>query len=300
MIRFANALAAAAMLLMALSHAGAADVLGTRPAHLPGELPAVPNDAAILTRIWAPDIDEGYVPQGVTIADGALLVSSYRSVDPKVGSGPCRVARIDPASGRTTGQFDMPGTCGHAGGLAYLGEGMLLVADTRKLYKIDLARALAGQGDFVVATLALGGDMKGSLAGFDGTSIFIASSEKDAEKARGFFLPLSLFDTRNGAVLTPTDASRILAVPALAQGAAFDRDGALWMTFSNSKAGALKKLDAASGAVLASYDMVIGIEDISFDAQGRLWTVSEAGTLRWSRWSHSYPVLFSVDPARLR
>ena len=300
MIRFANALAAAAMLLMALSHAGAADVLGTRPAHLSGELPAVPNDAAILTRIWAPDIDEGYVPQGVTIADGALLVSSYRSADPKVGSGPCRVARIDPASGRTTGQFDMPGTCGHAGGLAYLGQGMLLVADTRKLYKIDLARALAGQGDFVVATLALGGDMKGSLASFDGTSIFIASSEKDAEKARGFFLPLSLFDTRNGAVLTPADASRIFAVPALAQGAAFDRDGALWMTFSNSRAGALKKLDAASGAVLASHDMVIGIEDISFDAQGRLWTVSEAGTLRWSRWSHSYPVLFSVDPARLR
>lgn len=300
MIRFANALAASAMLLMALSHAGAADVLGTRPAHLSGELPAVPNDAAILTRIWAPDIDEGYVPQGVTIADGALLVSSYRSADPKVGSGPCRVARIDPASGRTTGQFDMPGTCGHAGGLAYLGQGMLLVADTRKLYKIDLARALAGQGDFVVATLALGGDMKGSLASFDGTSIFIASSEKDAEKARGFFLPLSLFDTHNGAVLTPADASRIFAVPALAQGAAFDRDGALWMTFSNSRAGALKKLDAASGAVLASHDMVIGIEDISFDAQGRLWTVSEAGTLRWSRWSHSYPVLFSVDPARLR
>ena len=122
MIRFANALAASAMLLMALGHAGAADVLGTRPAHLSGELPAVPNDAAILTRIWAPDIDEGYVPQGVTIADGALLVSSYRSADPKVGSGPCRVARIDPASGRTTGQFDMPGTCGHAGGLAYLGD----------------------------------------------------------------------------------------------------------------------------------------------------------------------------------
>ena len=300
MIRFASVLAALAMLLPVGSHAGAADVLGTRPAHLGGELPAVPNDAAILSRIWAPEIDEGYVPQGVTVADSALLVSSYRSTDPKIGIGPCRVHRIDPASGRTTGQFDMPPACGHAGGLAYLGQGMLLVADTRKLYKIDLARALGGQTDFVVATLSLGGDMKGSLAGFDGKSLFIASSEKDAEKARGFFLPLSLFDTHAGAVLTPADASRIIAVPALAQGAAFDRDGALWMTFSNSKTGALKKLDAASGAVLASHDMVIGIEDISFDVQGRLWTVSEAGSLRWSRWSHSYPVLFSIDPARLR
>ena len=87
----------------------------------------------------------------------------------------------------------------------------------------------------MVATLALAGDMKGSLAGFDGKSLFIASSEKDADKARGFFLPLSLFDTHPGAVLAPSDASRIIAVPALAQGAAFDRDGALWMTFSNSR-----------------------------------------------------------------
>ena len=125
MIRLAGVLAALAMLLMADSHAGAAgaEVLGTRPAHLSGELPAVPNDAAILSRIWAPEIDEGYVPQGVTVADGALLTS---------------------------------------------------------------------------------------------------------------------------------------------------------------------------------YDMVIGVEDISFDAQGRLWTVSEAGSLRWSRWSHAYPVLFSIDPALLR
>jgi sugar lactone lactonase YvrE len=297
MIRFAIALA---MLLTTGSHAGAAEVLGTRPAHLSGELPAVPNDAAILSRIWAPEINEGYVPQGVTVADGALLVSSYRSADPKVGSGPCRVYRIDPVSGRTTGQFDMPPACGHAGGLAYLGQGMLLVADTRKLYKIDLARALGGQGDFVVATLTLGGDMKGSLAGFDGKSIFIASSEKDEAKARAYYLPLSLFDTHDGAVLTPAEASRSFAVPTLAQGAAFDRDGALWMTFSNSKAGALKRLDAASGAVLASYEMVIGVEDISFDPQGRLWTVSEAGSLRWSRWSHAYPLLFSIDPARLR
>lgn len=300
MIRFAIALAALAMLLTTGSHAGAAEVLGTRPAHLSGELPAVPNDAAILSRIWAPEINEGYVPQGVTVADGALLVSSYRSADPKVGSGPCRVYRIDPVSGRTTGQFDMPPACGHAGGLAYLGQGMLLVADTRKLYKIDLARALGGQGDFVVATLTLGGDMKGSLAGFDGKSIFIASSEKDEAKARAYYLPLSLFDTHDGAVLTPAEASRSFAVPTLAQGAAFDRDGALWMTFSNSKAGALKRLDAASGAVLASYEMVIGVEDISFDADGRLWTVSEAGSLRWSRWSHAYPLLFSIDPARLR
>ena len=287
-------------LLALCGQAGAAEVLGTRPAHVGTELPAVPNGAAMLSRIWAPEIDAGFVPQGVTVAEGEVLVSSYRSTDPKVGRGPCRVYRIDPVSGRTVGQFDMPPDCGHAGGMAYLGGGMLLVADTRRLYKIDMARAFAGHGDPVLATLNLAGEMKGSLVDFDGKSIFIASSEKEAAKARAFFLPLSLFDTHNGATLEPSQVSRSFAIPAEAQGAAFDRDGALWMSFSNSKFGALRKLDVNTGAVLASHEMVIGVEDIAFDEEGRLWSVSEAGSRRWSHWSVSYPLVFSMDPRLLR
>ena len=301
MDRLASRLPEIASLLLALcGPAAAADVMGVRPAHLGAELPAVPNDGAMLSRIWAPEIDAGYVPQGVTFANGEVLVSAYRSADPKVGTGPCRVYRLDPASGRTVGQFDMPPGCGHAGGMVYVGQGMLLVAATRRLYKIDMARAFAGDGDAVVATLNLAGDMKGSLVDFDGKSVFIASFDKDAAKARAFFLPLSLFDTHNGATLEPSQASRSFAVPAEAQGAAFDRDGGLWMSFSSSKFGRLQKLDAATGAVLASHDMVIGIEDIAFDDEGRLWSVSEAGSLRWSRWQVSYPVVFSIDPRRLR
>jgi hypothetical protein len=293
-------IACASVLLALCSPAGAADVLGVRPAHLGAELPVVPNADAMLTRIWAPEIDAGYVPQGLTFANGEVLVSSYRSTDPRQGTGPCRVYRIDPASGRIAGQFDMPPACGHAGGMVYLGQGMLLVADTRRLYKIDMARAFAGEGDAVVATLNLAGDMKGSLVDFDGKSIFIASFDKDAAKARAYFLPVSLFDTHNGATLDPSQASLSFAVPVEAQGAAFDRDGGLWMSFSSSKFGRLQKLDAATGAVLASHDMVIGIEDIAFDPEGRLWSVSEAGSLRWSRWQVSYPIVFSMDLRRLR
>jgi hypothetical protein len=301
MSRRASRLLCCAGALLALSvQASAADVLGARPAHLAAELPAVPNAEAMLTRIWAPEIDAGYVPQGVTVAEGDVLISSYRSTDPKVGRGPCRIYRIDPASGRIVGQFDMPPECGHAGGMAYLGKGMLLVADTRRLYKIDMARAFSGNGDPVLATLNLAGEMKGSLVDFDGKSIFIASFEKDAAKARAFFLPVALFDTHNGATLAPSQASRSFAVPVEAQGAAFDRDGALWMSFSSSKFGALKKLDVTSGAVLASHEMVTGVEDIAFDEQGRLWSVSEAGSLRWSRWAVSYPLVFSMDPRLLR
>lgn len=299
--RFASTLLGCmAVFLPLCGLAGATDALGTRPAHVGAELPDVPNADAIVSRIWAPGIDAGYVPQGVTVVDGDVLVSSYRSTDPRVGTGPCRVFRIDPTSGRTVGQFDLPPACGHAGGMVYLGQGMLLVSDTRRLYKIDMARAFAGDADAVVATLNLAGEMKGSLVDFDGASIFIASSEKDAAKARAFFLPLSLFDTHNGATLEPSQATRSFAVAVDAQGAAFDRDGTLWMSFSNSRFGRLQMLDPASGAVLASHDVVIGIEDIAFDRSGRLWSVSEAGSLRWSGWQLSYPVVFAIDPHRLR
>lgn len=46
--------------------------------------------------------------------------------------------------------------------------------------------------------------------------------------------------------------------------------------------------------------MVIGMEDISFDDQGRLWSVSEAGSLRWQQWSKTFPLLFRVDLDKLK
>ena len=72
------------------------------------------------------------------------------------------------------------------------------------------------------------------------------------------------------------------------------------MTFSSSKHGELQKVDPTSGKVLAQYDMVIGIEDIGFDEDGRLWSVSEAGSLRWSKWSKIFPVVFQMDVRKLK
>ena len=54
-----------------------------------------------------------------------------------------------------------------------------------------------------------------------------------------------------------------------------------------------------TGEILAKHDMVIGIEDLSFDPQGRLWSVSEAGSRRWSQWSQTFPVIFRVDVDKL-
>ncbi|HNN17867.1 MAG TPA: hypothetical protein PKJ29_14195, partial [Giesbergeria sp.] len=127
--------------------AWAQPVLGTPPRHAPPTLAEVPNAQAITQRIWAPGIDDGYVPQGVAWAGGRLYLSAYRSTDPAVGQGPCRVFQIDPAHGATLGWLDMPPGCGHAGGLVALDERTLVLGDTRRLYRIDLIAAFGPQAD---------------------------------------------------------------------------------------------------------------------------------------------------------
>ena len=280
----------------------AADVLGKKPSHVSGGPSSVYNDQALTKLIWAPGIDDGYVPQGLTVAEGSVLVSSYKSTDPKVDRGPCRVFKVDVKKGEYTGQFDLPEDFGHAGGLVYIGKGVLIAGDTRRLYKIDMNKAFQ-DGDTknaVLGVVKLGGELKASFVDFDGTSIFVGSSEKDVSKAKGFFLPISIFETQNGKTIKEDVALKTFPIAAEANGAAFDKLGNLWITLSSSKHGDLQKIDPASGKVLAQYDMVIGIEDLGFDEDGRLWSVSEAGSLRWSRWSKTFPVIFQIDVSKLK
>jgi outer membrane protein assembly factor BamB len=282
--------------------ASAMDVLGKKPGHVWGGPSSVVNDQAITRMIWAPGIDDGYVPQGVTWADGAVYLSGYRSTDPKIDRGPCRIFKVEPESGNTIGQFDLPEDCGHVGGLAYVGKGILIASDTRRLYRIDAATAFApgNPSNAVTAIVALRGEVKGSFIDFDGSAVFVGSFEGDAAKAKGHFLPLSVFDTHNGKTINETVAIRSIPLPQEAQGAAFDKAGNLWITASSSRFGLLYRLDSKTGQIASSYEMVIGIEDIAFDDDGRLWSVSEAGSLRWQRWSKTFPVLFRVDPSKLK
>lgn len=283
-------------------HAKLADVLGKKPRHVQNGPSSVVNNQAMTTMIWAPGIDDGYVPQGLTVAEGVVLISSYKSTDPDIGHGPCRVFRVDAKTGEYTGQFDLPEDCGHAGGLVYIGNNILVVADTRQLYKIDMNQAFQDSNTkkALLAVVKLEGKLKGSFVDFDGTSLFVGSSEKDASKANGFFLPLSVFETHNGKTINEDIASKSYSIAAIAQGAAFDQQGNLWMTFSNSKQGELQKVNPNSGEVLAQYEMVIGIEDLGFDPNGRLWSVSEAGSLRWSNWSETFPIVFQMDVTKLK
>ncbi|WP_374444254.1 hypothetical protein [Stella sp.] len=294
---FAAALAAV-LLLAALpasgqTPGGAAPTYSDRP---PGE---IPNAEAIDRRFWAPGLDEGYVPQGITLApDGAVLVSGYRSTDPKVGGGPARIWAVDPATGAVRGTFDLPEGFAHAGGIAMGAGGRLWVADTRLLGRFDLARALAAGGTATAErTWVLAEPLRGSFLSRHGGRLWIGGWNPNGE-GRMFALDEATVETAG--TLDERHVQRSFAIPSRAQGAGFDRAGALWITRSSSRIGELLKLDPADGRVLATYQTAIGIEDLGFDAEGRLWSVSEAGSRRWLGWAAFYPLLFRLDPDRLR
>lgn len=279
-----------------------AQTMGTKPEYLQEPASGFPNEKAIAKRIWVPGLDEGFVPQGFTIEGDHLLVAEYRSADPKVDTGPCRIVRIEAATGNADGSFDMPAAaCGHAGGLAYLGNGMLLLADTRVLYRIDLAKALAtGQGEGAIrGSVKLAGELRGSYAAFDGKNAWIGTWTKEAAKSRMYRLDARLFDDYDGQTVNESRATQSVPVPLEAQGAAFDKDGAIWISASNSRWGKLYRLDRRTGEVKATHEMVAGIEDLEFDAAGRLWAVSESGSRKYLSWKTHFPVIFAIDTAKL-
>ena len=56
-----------------------AAIAGIAPSYGPKTVSAVPNAAAIVRRIWLPELDAGYDPQGLAVDDAGIYVSAYRS-----------------------------------------------------------------------------------------------------------------------------------------------------------------------------------------------------------------------------
>jgi hypothetical protein len=284
----------------------AADVLGEPPSYSQRQLSEVPNAAAIRARIWSPRVDDGWVPQGAAVGGGYLWIAAYRSTDAKQNRGPCRVFRIDPADGGIAGQFALPASCGHAGGIAHTGDRYLYVGDGRTLYRIDTVAALAaGQCEpLACASIALPRSWRADALAYRDGTLWLATHAARG-KGTGRIVQVSEPDVvarlaAGDGALDERAARRTLPIADQTQGAAVAADGVLWLAQSGSKFGRLQKVDAETGVVMASFAMPAGIEDLEFAPDGRLWTVSEAGSRRWSGWQTFYPVVFSVDPGVLR
>jgi hypothetical protein len=292
--------------LLVLALAGCAGiggpVMGTKPTYLQSFTSTVPNGAALGQRIYTPGLDEGYVPQGLTSAGPYLFVSSYKpSPDLKANTGPCRVFRIEMETGKDAGHFDIPaGSCTHAGGLAYVGNGKLFLADTRRLFLIDVAQALAsGTAAGASQSVAITGELRGSYAAFDGRDLWIGTWTKEQPHARMFRLDARLFDDHDGQTVHENRALESIPVPLEAQGAAFGKAGDLWVSASNGSWGRLYRLDR-QGHVTATYQMVAGLEDLTVDDSGRLWGLSESGTRKYLHWATHFPYIFQIDTGKLQ
>jgi hypothetical protein len=298
-LRLAGALLAAAMLV---TQAVAAP-LGDKPRYLQRDNSDLPNQAAVLTTLWAPGLDDGYVPQGLAILGDTVLISSYRSTDAEVDRGPCRVFAVSMTSGKQTGYFDVPEDCGHAGGLVMLDKQTLILADTKILFKIDLAKALEAKSvvPALLGTVRLKDGLKGSFVDFDGKNLWIGASEKTPEQAKAYRLPADIFTLMKGKERVGLEQTLgSIPIPIHANGMTFDRQGMIWLAASNSKYGRLSRIDPKDGKVLAEHDTATGIEDLDIDASGNLWAVSEAGSRRWSKWKQSHPIIFKINPSALK
>ena len=301
---FGRSLAAAACFgvcaaLFAEAATAEAGIVGSRPTYSQRELADPPNAAAMRSRMWVPEIDLGYVPRGVTVAEGFVVLAAYNSE----GMRPrCRLFRIYPQTLAVIGRFDMPAACAHAGGLAYAGGKRLFVSDTDRLFEIDLERAFdtGDAANAVVRTLPLHFPLRGSFLAYRDGALWIGAYTA-SQPGRIYRIPLEVIDSaQEQSGLSENDASASLEVVMKSQGASFDRDGFLWLSQSNSLQGSLQKLDPKTGKVLASYAAVPGIEGLGFDAHGMLWAVSEAGARRLQNWPTYYPILFSIDVKALR
>jgi sugar lactone lactonase YvrE len=297
---------AATLLPAAFAPAGtqAENIGGIRPSYGPVRVAAVPNERAIARRFWVPGLDAGYNPQGLAAVDGAVFVSAYQSEAYGVNRGPCRVFRLDADSGRETGQADVPPPCGHAGGLAVAGEDALYVADTKTLFATPLVQAFAGPMPRF-RSIALGPDLAGALAVSTTGAIWLGTYKEDGPGRLYRFGSEILAALHDGETLQVADASAQLAIPSHAQGAAFDRDGRLWVARSGGSWGELDRLDPATGAVERRYPVAAGIEGIAFDRAGLMWAVSEAGARHVydnflaALVTPFFPLVFAIDAKRL-
>lgn len=258
-----------------------------------------PNQDAMELRVWVPDLEAGDVPQGLTVLNDQVYVGAYR--EERAGPEDCRIHRFDARTGAPTGSADLPAACSHAGGLAVAG-GRLFVTDTWALIEIDPDALFDPQrrDASVLRRVSLRFPLRGSFAAGTADGLWIGEYKRSSG-AGIRFVPLAAVDAADPvAGLGPDAIAREIPAPVRAQGAAVGPDGSLWVSSSSSQFGRLYRLDPASGDVLDEFPAPVGSEDLGFDSQGRLWTVSEAGSAKYRNWPAFNPFVMRLRPEALR
>ena len=276
-----------------------------RPA-LPGEAPgfdarelrAVPYAAAIGRRYWSPGLNEGYVPQGLTVFGDEILIACYRSTVRDQDNGPARLFRLARADGRLLGSFALPATYGHPGGLATARD-TLFVANSGRLLALDFKESCRNGECVPLKETRVDKTMGPSFLSASGDALWFGPYRREGAPNL-HAVPIDRVLAGGETPIGLADSRAILPLPLLSQGATVDKAGKVWISQSSGNRPAfLSQLDPATGTVLARYPAPGGIEDLGLAPDGRLWAVGEAGTQRWNRWSTFYPLVFEIDPGKL-
>ncbi|WP_038357739.1 hypothetical protein [Bosea sp. UNC402CLCol] len=293
-----GAFVAAAGLLFAPAALARPRLPGDEPRYDARELGAVPNEQAIGRRYWTPGLNDGFVPQGLTVFRDEILVAAYRSETLEQDNGPARVFRLARRDGRLLGSFALPATYGHPGGLAVLGE-TVFVANSGRLLSLDFARSCDTGECVPLGERLIDKTMGPSFLAASGGMLWFGAFRRTGAPSL-YAVPAERLLPGDEKPVEPGDATLTLPLPQIVQGATFDRKGDLWLSQSaGNRPAFLSRLDPKTGAVLARYPAPGGIEDLGCAPDGKLWAVSEAGSKRWSRWDTFYPLVFEIDPGKL-
>lgn len=287
-----------------------------------------PNEFAVDRFIWAPGIDNGFTPQGITTVTRQgvqrLVVSGYIE-----GRG-CRAYRINPATGTAAENVYRLPRCSHAGGIAYAGGDRVYLIDTNRVYQLSYRKMFSpsnsDRAHAIVKSwplLFIDGSF-GTYQPHDGRCrdtrgcLWIGTWDPDSTSKIRRIRITDLDHLTSGlpitAAIVPNPGTR--TIPRGAQGAAFDPAGTLWVTASRAShplnggpAGCVTEQGPwPTSNYLDFHEVAPGTEGISFNPDGTYWTVSEAGTEQYDNYpfglpgnttQDDYPLITHVNPTQL-
>lgn len=272
-----------------------------------------PNEQALISAMWVPDLDAGFTPQGVTLVpagvrwpSATLLVSGYTHP-----AGRCYVYAINTSTGRVRNWYRFPeGQCSHAGGIEFTASrNSVWVSDTHRLFELNLAKMFdpARVATAIRTNSSLLSTDQNPSAGLNGSFVFDQPSGPGCPAPGGclwighwrrgrttLLYQYSEAYLRNRAVTGTNGSIDRLEVAKDGQGAAWGYNGTILLTASTSQCGLLHVVDADTGDTVpgGTYQFSPGTEQLALDGSGGIYNVSEAGSLQFHK--PSKPAFFPV------